>query len=64
MIGTAWTVWRQDDIGNRFPVDSFPSQEAAKRLAQELESHGHKQLYWVSRQDQPPESPCEEDPSA
>jgi hypothetical protein len=51
MSANHWTVWRQDDNGNRFPVESFPDLNAAEQLAQELESHGHKQLYWVSRSD-------------
>jgi hypothetical protein len=49
-----WTVYRQDDNGNRFVVSSFESEEAAKEHAAELESHGHKQLYWVSRNDDQP----------
>jgi hypothetical protein len=44
-----WKVYRQDDNGNRFLVRSFETEEAAKEHAAELESHGHKQLYWVSR---------------
>lgn len=45
----SWTVNRQDDNGNRFAVRSFDSEAAARDHAAELESHGHKQLYWVSR---------------
>jgi hypothetical protein len=45
----SWTVYRQDDNGNQFLVRSFETEEAAKQHAAELESHGHKQLYWVSQ---------------
>jgi len=43
-----WTVWRQDDNGNRFEVARKDSRDAAERLAAELEARGHKQLYWVA----------------
>lgn len=44
-----WTVYRQDDNGNRFTVRTFETETAAREHAAELESHGHKQHYWVSR---------------
>ena len=46
-----WTVYRQDDNGNVFEVARGLSEAEARKLAAELESHGHKQLYWVSRED-------------
>ncbi len=42
-----WTVWRQDDNGNRFLVSSHPTEAEARRAAAELEARGHKQLYTV-----------------
>lgn len=42
-----WRVMRQDDNGNRFLVESNLSQDAATRLAEELTSRGHKQMYWA-----------------
>lgn len=45
---TNWTVWRQDDNGNRYRVESGLAEDTARRLTSELESHGHKQLYWMS----------------
>lgn len=51
-----WTVYRQDDNGNVFVVRQNLSKEEAQRLAAELESHGHKQLYWVTCEE-PPGSP-------
>ncbi len=44
-----FTVFRQDDNGNKYVVKNGLTEEAAKRLATELESHGHKQLYWVEQ---------------
>ena len=42
-----WSVWRQDDNGNRFVVELGLSRAAAEQLAAHLEATGHKQLYWV-----------------
>lgn len=39
-----WTVYSQDDNGNRFVVDRHLSREQAARLAAEFEARGHKQL--------------------
>jgi len=41
-----WTVWRQDDIGNQFIVESGLSYERAQSLVLEFEKKGHKQFYW------------------
>jgi hypothetical protein len=48
-----WTVYRQDDNGNVFVVQRGLSTAEAQRLAAELESHGHKQLYWVTFEETP-----------
>ena len=42
-----WEVWRQDDNGNRFVVQTGLSREDAERLVVEFESRGHKQVYWA-----------------
>jgi hypothetical protein len=42
-----WTVYRQDDNGNRFVVERHLSQADAERLAAEFEARGHKQFYWA-----------------
>jgi hypothetical protein len=42
-----WTVYRQDDNGNRFVVQRRLSQEEALRLVAVLEARGHKQVYWA-----------------
>ncbi|NUT17939.1 MAG: hypothetical protein HOV77_02020 [Hamadaea sp.] len=47
---TIWVVWRQDDNGNRYEVARHASREAADAQAAELESRGHKQVYWVAKQ--------------
>ena len=43
-----WVVWRQDDNGNRFEAGRFNDRRRAEELALEMESHGHKQIYWVA----------------
>jgi hypothetical protein len=42
-----WTVYRQDDNGNRFVVEEHVSREEAERLVERFEARGHKQLYWA-----------------
>jgi UDP-N-acetyl-2-amino-2-deoxyglucuronate dehydrogenase len=46
-IGKTWSVWRQDDYGNRFEVRQGLSQADALRLVAEFEARGHKQSYWA-----------------
>ena len=41
-------VWRQGDDGNKFTVGEPTSERDAKCHVAELESHGHKQLYWYT----------------
>jgi hypothetical protein len=45
----AWTLWRQDDNGNRFEMARTRSY--AKACAQErmFTARGHKQNYWVEQ---------------
>jgi hypothetical protein len=42
-----WMVFRQDDNGICFVLQSGLSQEAAERMAAEFQARGHKQLYWA-----------------
>ncbi len=42
-----WSVWRQDDNGNKFLVEENLTEDKANKFAQELEATGHKQTYWV-----------------
>lgn len=44
-----WRVMRQDDNGFRDVVASVNGERDARCLQAELESHGHKQMYWVER---------------
>lgn len=42
-----WSVYRQDDNGNRFVVSTQLNREEAELLVAEFEARGHKQVYWV-----------------
>lgn len=42
-----YTVYRQDDNGNRFVMQAGLSLEEAERIVRTFEARGHKQLYWV-----------------
>lgn len=43
-----WSLWRQDDNGNRFLMSSAHTRDEAERLAAEFEARAHKQIYWVA----------------
>ncbi|HVX64412.1 MAG TPA: hypothetical protein VHC19_27565 [Pirellulales bacterium] len=45
----AYQVWRQGDDGNPIPVGVPTTKRDAECWLAELESHLHKQSYWVSR---------------
>jgi hypothetical protein len=45
-----WAVYRLDDNGNRFVVETGLTKEAAEELVAEFQSRGHKQLYWAEVQ--------------
>ena len=45
---TRWTVWRQDDNGNRYEVSRHENRAEAEAVAAEMEARGHKQTYWVA----------------
>ncbi|MER7764510.1 SPOR domain-containing protein [Streptomyces sp. NPDC097619] len=45
----SWLVIRQDDNGNRYRVGKYATKAEAERVADSLEAHGHRQLYWVER---------------
>ncbi|MCX4674557.1 SPOR domain-containing protein [Streptomyces sp. NBC_01433] len=47
----AWLVIRQDDNGNRYRVGRYATQDEAQKIADGLDTRGHKQLYWVERMD-------------
>ena len=43
----SWSVWRQDDNGNRFELAREITRKAAEAEVKEFEERGHKQAYWV-----------------
>ncbi len=45
----AFQVWRQGDDGNQVKVGAPTTKRDADCWVAELESHHHKQIYWVSR---------------
>ncbi|MFF2405522.1 SPOR domain-containing protein [Streptomyces sp. NPDC058092] len=47
-----WLVIREDDNGNRYRVGRYATQGEARKIADKLDAHGHKQLYWVERNGQ------------
>ncbi len=49
-----WSVWRQDDNGNRTVISRGHAREEAEQLVRAFEARGHKQLYWASADDVPP----------
>jgi len=44
-------LWRQDDNGQRFLIGSYASRAEAEARQQELQSGGHKQIYWIEAKD-------------
>lgn len=43
-----WSVWRQDDNGNRARISTGHSHEEADAICRTFEARGHKQLYWAA----------------
>ncbi|MFF2199442.1 SPOR domain-containing protein [Streptomyces sp. NPDC058145] len=48
-VSLPWIVIRQDDNGNRYRVGRYATRAEAQKIADSLDDHGHKQLYWVER---------------
>ena len=44
-----WSLFRQDDNGNRFHIRDFDSMFSAECARREFEGRGHKQLYTIER---------------
>lgn len=44
-----YEIWRQDDNGNRFLVDTCPDGPSAERRIIELTRCIHKQMYWIEQ---------------
>jgi hypothetical protein len=45
----AWSLWRQDDNGNRFEMARFRSYAKACAHERMFTARGHKQNYWVEQ---------------
>jgi hypothetical protein len=45
-----WSVWRQDDNGNKFLMNFNMSEAQAKQMVSHYESLGHKQCYWAQNE--------------
>lgn len=43
----AWSLWRQDDNGNRFRIARFSARAQAEAEQRRFEALAHKQIYWV-----------------
>jgi hypothetical protein len=52
-------LWRQDDNGNCFLVDTFADRPAAEERLRRLTRSIHKQTWWISER---PETPDKESP--
>lgn len=48
-ITLPWLVIRQDDNGNRYRVGRYATRAEAQKIADSLDTQGHKQLYWVEQ---------------
>lgn len=45
----AHELWRQDDNGHQFLIETFPCKSDAVREMKKFESRLHKQTYWVKK---------------
>ena len=45
-----WAVYRIDDNGNQFVVRRHLNHDEARRLVEEFEARGHKQMYWAEQE--------------
>jgi hypothetical protein len=48
-LPAGWSLWRQDDNGNRFEVRRDQVRDEVERLKAEFGARGHKQVYWIER---------------
>lgn len=50
-VNQRWYLKRLDANGNAFVMTTFDSEEEAKVVMAHYESKGHKQTYWVEKQE-------------
>lgn len=50
-----YELWRQDDNGNRFLVETFTDREAAEERLARMTRSIHKQTWWISERPESPE---------
>ncbi|MEP4079034.1 VOC family protein [Haloferula sp.] len=50
-IDVKWTLWRQDDNGSSAIIERHLMKIDADSRLRELEERGHKQHYWIERED-------------
>ncbi len=46
-----YELWRQDDNGNRFLVETFGDRATAEQRLAELTRIPHKQTYWLTERE-------------
>jgi len=46
-----WLLKRQDDHGNQYTIERFDTEEKAIKEMQRFQNRGHKQTYWVEREE-------------
>jgi hypothetical protein len=42
-------LWRQDDNGHKFLIETFPCRADAVKAMKEFEARLHKQTYWIEK---------------
>jgi len=50
-INRTYELWRLDDNGNAFHVDTFEDRKPAEARLAMLAAGAHKQVYWIKEKD-------------
>ena len=51
-IDSNWSLWRQDDNGSSTVIERNLDRSEANLRLKELEARGHKQHYWIEREEE------------
>ena len=51
-LDARWVLWRVDDHGNRYRMQTYATEEDARSARANYEARGHKQHYWVEHETQ------------